>query len=248
MRESPGCSDLPDCAPGDLHLPDCRGWCSPPGWDPARRRPSHLGECVCRAGAGGSTPCLVQGLLLSYWSWVLGLLLSAPELLGEHFTWVVLPCLMVGAVTPHLSPGALWKCCPRNGMEGGDRAALPQPGVPLEPGGQLGLGQGRGGAPWGTVGLQGHLLEQEELPRGAVEQCRGTSALHPELSRPVRADLTALTSCLCLLVLAALLGSLSRALACCSEGILQTLLLVVGFWPSCCGKSTCYHSAGVSKH
>lgn len=93
-------------------------------------------------------------------------------------------------------------------MEGGHRAALPQPGVPLEPGGQRGSARAEG-EPLGHSGAAGGAAQ------GCVEQCRGTSVLHPELSHPVRADLTALTSCLCLLVLAALLGSLSRALACC---------------------------------
>lgn len=40
-----GVSDPSDCISGDFHLTDCRGRCSPSGWDPARRRPGHLGEC-----------------------------------------------------------------------------------------------------------------------------------------------------------------------------------------------------------
>lgn len=152
---------------------------------------------------------------------------------------------------------------PTNGMEGGDTAALPQPSVPLEPGWQLGgSAMGRWGAPWGTAGWQGQCeLGQKELPRGAVEQCRGTSVL-PCFTW---SSGLGLPSCPCgshcsnlmslLLVLTPLLRepllnlpTLFPRSHAASEGNLQVLVLVVGFWPSCCDKSKCYHSAGVSKH
>lgn len=121
----------------------------------------------------------------------------------------------------------------------------------------LGSSSRERGNPLGHSGVAG----AEGAAQGAVEQGRGFSALpasHGALasaSRPVCADLTALTSCLCLLVLAPVLQEpllslptlLPRSHAA-SEGTLLVLVLVVGFWPSCCGKSTCYHSAGVSKH
>lgn len=89
---------------------------------------------------------------------------------------------------------------------------------------------------------------QEELPRGVwsstgVPQCftRSSPVLSVRislLSPRVSASWSSLPSS----------GASPEPLHAASEGILQTLLLVVGFWPSCCGKSTCYHSAGVSKH
>lgn len=57
VRGSTGCSDPSDCVSGDLYLTDCRGWCSPSGRDPARRRSGHLGECGCAGKGSGSAPC-----------------------------------------------------------------------------------------------------------------------------------------------------------------------------------------------
>lgn len=107
-------------------------------------------------------PFLVQGLLLCYWSCILGVLFSVPEPSGRAFN--------VGAVTPPLSPNAVSKCFPQEWHGGRGHGSTAQPGVPLEPGG---LSQGEEealGAQWGG-------LQQKELPRSAVEQGRGTSVL-----------------------------------------------------------------------
>lgn len=211
VRESLGCSDLPDCAPGDLHLPDRRGWCSPPGWDPARRRPGHLGECVCKEGAD-SAPCpfLCRGCFCvtgaGFWESFSQLL----NLLREHLIWVVIPCLVVGAVTAPLFPNALCECFPQqwHGRRGhGSTAPAWCPsGAWLA---ARGLCLGEMGSPLGHSGVAGSAW----AGAGAAQGCCGAGqgylsaslgTLAP-VSRPVRAALTALTSCLYLLVLAPLL-------------------------------------------
>lgn len=149
---------------------------------------------------------------------------------------------------------------PRNGLEGGDRAALPQPGVPLEPGWQL--GGSAMGSPLGHSGWGGRVSV------GWSRRCPGvlwSSAGVPLLPCFTWRSGLSLPSCPCgshcsnlvslLLVLTPLLResllnlpTLFPRSHAASEGNLQILVLVVGFWPSCCDKSTCYHSAGVSKH
>lgn len=128
----------------------------------------HVGDrvisvSVSREGLSQLQPFLGRGCFsptgAGFWGSFCQLLLSAPEPSGGDFMWVVLPCVLVGAVTPRLSPGAL--CCPQGWRGGRGHSSSPSP-VPL-----WGLGQGRG-SPWGTVGRQGQRgLQLKELPRGS---------------------------------------------------------------------------------
>lgn len=97
--------------------------------------------------------------------------------------WVALPCLVVGAVVPPLSPNALSECFPQEWLGGrGQSSTAPAwcPSGAWVAAGGLSHGESLG-AQW--VGRQGQRGLEQEMSRGAVEQCRGTSAslLHLEI-------------------------------------------------------------------
>lgn len=167
---------------------------------------------MCKEGSD-SAPCpsLCRGCFSVTGAGFWGSFSQLLNLLGEHLIWVVVPCLVVGAVTAPFSPNALCKCFPQKWCGGRGHGSTAPAWCPSGAWvAARGLCHGERGSPLGCSWVAGSAWAGAE---GAAQGCCGAgqgylSALLGTLapvSRPVRAALTALTSCLCLLVLAPLL-------------------------------------------